>query len=345
MTIRPSSLVSILVSVTFALTLVYLLAVRPDVERAELDDVMPVEEAQKLSLPDDGLVSPQLVSAILPPPPKITRTASTPDVVSLQQVGIKPLKPSATQPPPRPTPLLKFKPAIAENLVPLRPSPEPETEPEGISERQSAPPDQTDTTILEENKKPNADNVVEADHVTIENGRALLQILEHGSGPLVEIAWPPQAQERADLYAYLSDCYGMQSALMTRDGRLFTETSQVDQAWDINLDRYSSFVRTTHGAAPHEELAALKRIRSHHAGVTDVMPVRVFRRTVDAQLLGGLKRVIGNAYVSTERITARYVLRDQGVEVNELQIDGKSHAGAIFLPPLMRGCLSGRHRT
>lgn len=170
----------------------------------------------------------------------------------------------------------------------------------------------------------------------VRRGRALLRILEHGTGPRIELAWPRDAGERERLYRRLRDCFGMRIAVVDWNGRLFRAEEAPGVPWELDLDRYSGFVRSPDGRLEREEMTVVKRIHDHHAGRVSGWPVRVFPRQVDALLLGGLQHLIGPDYARLKSIRGRYRLERARVLVDDIQADGQRYAGRIDLTPAGR---------
>lgn len=175
---------------------------------------------------------------------------------------------------------------------------------------------------------------VQADHnisAQIErDGRSLLRLLEHGDGPVIEIAWPATVQERNRLYGLLKRCYGMRLAIMDDKGRLFSlENSEAGQPWDLNLDRFSLFIRHISGNPAPVEAREARQIKSVHGLLPTGKIVRVFPRRLDARLLGGLRRIVGNRYQSSGTLRARYRLSGNRVFLSDVNVDGERREGDI----------------
>ena len=168
-------------------------------------------------------------------------------------------------------------------------------------------------------------------------GRTLLRLLEHGSGPTIELAWPDAAGNRENLFALLGRCFGMQVALMDAEGRLYVADSQPNAPWNLNLDRFSGFIREPSGDLSRQERRAAERVRAHHAVLGSASPVRVFPRIVDAHLLGGLRRLVGESYATAQAIRARYRLSGRRLVVEQIVADGRMIEGRLELPPVARG--------
>jgi len=59
--------------------------------------------------------------------------------------------------------------------------------------------------------------------------------------------------------------------------------------------------------------------------------VRIFHRSFDAALLGGLQKLAGPNYGNSQNIRARYLFDGRKVTVGNVIVDGKPIAGIIDL--------------
>ena len=109
-------------------------------------------------------------------------------------------------------------------------------------------------------------------------------------------------------------------------------------AWEINLDRYSGFVREPAGRLSLEEQRQARSIRNHHGGLRNAASVRVFPRRVDALLLGGLRQIVGEAYQGATNIRASYSMAGPRLWVQYIWADGHLVPGRIDLSPAIRSC-------
>tara|TARA_B100000315_G_scaffold255684_1_gene299688 strand:- start:237 stop:1139 length:903 start_codon:yes stop_codon:yes gene_type:complete len=165
----------------------------------------------------------------------------------------------------------------------------------------------------------------------VEKGRTLLRLLEHGSGPSIEFAWPDSGQEKSRLYQLLVQCHGMRIALLDRHDRLFVSDSRLGEKWQINLDRYSTFMRQISGRSVTAEAQEINRIRQQQTGVASLIPMRIFTRQMDAFVLGGMGQIIGAGYRSRKTIRARYQLNGSKILVTDIVADGVRQKGRIQL--------------
>ncbi|MEE8535118.1 MAG: hypothetical protein V3S45_03670, partial [Kiloniellales bacterium] len=247
---------------------------------------------------------------VLPPPPE---TAQRPEAAKTQA------------PPAAARPAAEAAPRAVKQIAALRARPEPaavrrEAEPATAKPATAEPATETVTASVE----------------VVREGRTLLRLLEHGSGPDIELAWPDSAARRARLYRRLRDCYGVRVALMDGRDRLFAARGTVGAAWDLNLDRYSGFIRRPAGRPAQGEAEAAARIRAYHGGLPGARPVRVFPRRVDALLLGGLNRIVEPGYAERRTIRARYRLDGARLLVERVEADGHALPGRIDLSAAAR---------
>ena len=252
-----------------------------------------------------------------PPAVTVTPPMALKAPAATRPIVLPPPPLSAVPPPPKPAEPPRARPRI----VPLQAMPEP-------------------TAAKTASPKPKTNPPVAAplDPNELSRGRALLRILEHGAGPSVEIAWPEGAADRDRLFRVFRDCFAMEMALMDRDGRLYTLEGPPRQAWAINMDRYSGFVRQPAGRLTVTETRRAREIRRHHGGLGDAAMVRLFPRRVDALLLGGLRRLIGGGYGNGATIRAAYRLSSGRVGVNGVRIDGRPIPGRLDLSAAARPC-------
>lgn len=167
-------------------------------------------------------------------------------------------------------------------------------------------------------------------------GRALLRILETGKGPVVTIEWPNQRMMREKIYSFLTGCYEMQTSIYLDKIGLYRYEDPPGKKWEINSDEISAFIRQPSGELSKTEQQVVASIRSKHK-IWSGIHVRVFPRSVDAALLGGLKSIIGAQYSSSKSISARYFIEGnnvglRGIQRNKTVIDGS------FLLPKPRRC-------
>jgi hypothetical protein len=171
------------------------------------------------------------------------------------------------------------------------------------------------------------------------SGGALLRLLEHGQGPVIEIAWPRRADSRRALYRQLTQCYGVKAAVLAGGARLFAAAGNVGETWPIDMDRFSGFIRSPQGEAIAEEARVFASIADRHR-LTDWRPVRVFPRHVDAALLGGLGAVLGPQYKTARLIHAAYRWDRSRLILGDFTVDGRPLTGSVVLP-LPRGRARG----
>jgi hypothetical protein len=162
------------------------------------------------------------------------------------------------------------------------------------------------------------------------SGRPLLRLLEHGDGPSIDIAWPHNTRGREALFQSFAECYGMLVALMATNGDLYSDRD-TSGPWQINRDRYSGFVRQSGALGTIGERAWSRRILHRHPRAAGSTTIRVFPRAMDALLIGGLSRLLGEDYRAAKSIGARYVQTGNAILIDDIVADGLPVAGRIDL--------------
>ena len=127
---------------------------------------------------------------------------------------------------------------------------------------------------------------------------------------------------RHRMYGLLNSCYGMRTALMDGQGNLYVADGPRSHKWDINLDRYSGFVRQPNGFIAAEERSQANAIRAYHGMGGLGRPVRLFPRHVDALFLGGLKQALGERYKTARSIRAAYRQTGSRLFIEGIEADG-----------------------
>ena len=278
-----------------------------------------------------------------PPPPTIPNNAK--NTVKLSKPTTKPLVATKNKPAPAIVPIRPRvkQPAPMVAVRPLLPSP-------------SAPNDDVSDPMAEDVPAPPIENAhkdakAKKDVAIIrpgkpaslvEQGRVLLRMLEHGRGPAIELAWPDRADDQERLYQTLRDCLGMRVALRDDEGRLYVGNSPPGQPWQPNVDRYSGFARQPTGRLSAAEHRDRSTIAKHHNLSRQTSAIRIFPRQIDAQLLGGLRRLVGKRYGRAHNIRAKYRLFTDGVTVMGILVDGRPIAGGVALAATAKsGCRKG----
>ena len=260
-------------------------------------------------------------------------------------VAVKPLQ--VVEPAPEPEPAITIKPLKVETAT-AKPEPVPEPDPvvtvkplkvaarpPVVDPRPQPTPRPTPQPRVESAPRPAADQPktvqvsVRTNGPLATEGRALLRLLEHGSGPGIEIAWPRDLRGQETLHRVLAGCYGMRTVLMDGQGNLYHAEGARGVKWDLNLDRFSGFVRQPSGWLAAEERAAADSIRRYHGLRGASGPVRLFPRQVDAVLLGGLHEILGSRYRTARTIRASYRLDGGKLFVEDVRVDGTPVAGRI----------------
>ncbi|MDA1326415.1 MAG: hypothetical protein O3C34_16940 [Proteobacteria bacterium] len=291
---------------------------KPADETTKPDAAKKAAGMQPIVLP----LPPPPVSAAPAPPPKSSAPASPPSKT------IAPLQPTEAQspvPPARIVTALKPEPRELPQETPPRIAP-PQTEKATAISAMSRTPAKENAASISRSEKP----VEIAANGNLGSGRVMLRLLEHDAGPKIRLIWPDDAGQSAALYRHLSACFGMVSAVMTAEGRLFRESDTAGQPWALDIDRFSGFIRAAEGVLPSGEQRVVRNIRARHR-VGGGAIVRVFPRWVDAGLLTGMQAIAGPVFRTAKRVDARYVAGTNGLEIIGMTIDGKAAGGRVRL--------------
>lgn len=251
-------------------------------------------------------------------------------------------------PPPPPMPL----PALAPVLPPAAPKSQKSQKPvppkittpvKTISAMK--PPAQIPKTVKTPTKEPSPEiSKPEKASVKIETikedavseGRVLLKLLETGKGPDVEIAWPARSDQRQKLFDAFQTCLGLQTGLMMSSGSIYVAGGARGQPMVINRDRTSLFLRQSAGVLPKDEARQHAAIRSYH-GVSGGAPVRLFKRVIDAALLGGLFRLVSADVTDNIQVRGQYGLKTDAITIENISVNGAKRQGQVEIRTSLLG--------
>ncbi len=305
----------------------------------------------RLSLSVSVMLAVWIVMVLIAVDPILKRPAqATPPAPLKQEQGREsdqPPPPLVLPAPPKPVaePSSKPAPMALANVTPKEPpqdkvqKPPAKPEPPQAKTRKSPQKAAAKTSPKQAPKSaPLAETVFVPAAGEVSTGRALLRTLEHGQGPVIEIAWPDDRSQHGRLFQYMTACLGMRVALMDGQSHLFIAEGTSGSVWDINMDRYSGFLRQPAGWLSPSEKNAEHAIRKHHDLKSEATGVRIFPRRVDAALLGGLRKYIGEGYGQAKSIRARYQFAGNAVIVDGLIVDGHPVAGRIGLSSRTARC-------
>ena len=165
------------------------------------------------------------------------------------------------------------------------------------------------------------------------NGRTLLRILEAGKGPSVTLSWPSDQGSRETVYALLKKCYAMKTVVYVKNSGLYRRDDPSGSTWKLNTDAMSTFIRQPSGGFSDEEAGIIASINTRHS-LRSGVPVRIFPRSVDASLLGGIRRLVGGRYSAAKTITADYFASGEGIGLTNIGVDDANIPGRFVLPKL-----------
>jgi hypothetical protein len=354
--------ISIIASMMLAITILWQ---EPDTDRTPpgpLDATMGQKSREKVTTKDHNARIPPLRTAILPPPPRQTNAnKNQPDNFQSSVLEVTPLKPIETtngvsplkrieviKPSQKPAksplsllkPLQKFdRTQQKEKLITLRPL----KALKKMEARRSLPPQNTTvTSIIKEKTRPTTEKhpqkssnmsttVTDTSSQSLRRGRALLRILEHGSGPEINFAWPENHAARNNLFDIFRRCYGMHVALLGSNNFLYRLTDPAGKPWKPNMDKVSGFSRIVGGKIAESEEKLIYRLKRRHSSIRGGTPVRLFPRNFDGAVLGGLSKFIGMVDAPLRSISARYKINGSRVLMTDIRINRSPVSGIIDL--------------
>lgn len=303
-------------SLGLSLTLaVLLLAMTLSADPAPLPETPPAVSNEPVEITRE----PDLAAVFLPPPPEVANeiVAEVQPPPPPPQPAPKPVKTPPEPPAPPEEPVMAEAPVVEVEA----PAPEPPVQ-------TAAVPVTTPVDRPPAEPKPAP---VEITPEAVREGRALLRLLERGEGPDIEIAWPAAVSARSELYRLFANCFGMRTIVMTDGGEMFGASGDGFDTGAFNSDRYSGFVRQPAGGMSADERRHVEAIRRRH-GLSGGQALRLFPRRVDAILLGGLQRIAGDSFDKGIRIRARYSAVGNGVQVADIQVEGRPTDETLVLP-------------
>lgn len=335
-------------SAALSTVLALVLAATIMLDRAPKGEAVQAPQAAAAEAPSAPPEERARETITLPPPPARTSAAARPLVAAERQAAATPepldRSPRTVRPAPEPAvePLRRAPRSAAQEqtpapIEPLKPAAEPRT-PEPPAPAQVALAGEADAARWDqpaETAAPEAAVAVPSETALVE-GRVWLRILEHGSGPAIEIAWPAAPADREELFRRLDRCFGMSVALMDGEGRLYTRGGEPGRPAEIDLDRLSGFVRQPAGILAAAERRQIADLSAYHRARSGLAPVRLFPRAVDAFLLGGLRHLIGEGYMDARRVRARYRLAGTRVLIEAITVDSRTVPGRIDLGQAVR---------
>jgi len=151
--------------------------------------------------------------------------------------------------------------------------------------------------------------------------QTLLQEIEGGSGPDIEIAWPDKLEARERLFKYLHNCMGMRLGKFA-NGRIVAREGK-------GSDReFSGIIRVVQGVSSMEERRILERFSAEGT------PVRLFSRRFDEALLSGFQALGIASLAHTKRLVGKYQLDNEHLYLGSVNVDGRPIPGNVMLMKL-----------
>ena len=164
-------------------------------------------------------------------------------------------------------------------------------------------------------------------HANLLHGQQTLNKLISDGGLDMEIFWPPTAQQSEYLYKVMTQCFGMQSAVLDDDGDLFFISGN-DRGSQTG---FSPLLRKIMQPASRDEVKVINEIVQRNVISGSYTPVRVFSKLVDARLVNGVAQMTGNVIHSQSVVRANYVIDQGRVYISNITHDGIISSGRLLL--------------
>ena len=149
-----------------------------------------------------------------------------------------------------------------------------------------------------------------------------------GEGGLdMEIFWPPTAQQSEYLYKVMTQCFGMQSAVIDDEGDLFFLSGK-DRGSHTG---FSPLLRKIMQPAGRDEVKVIGEIVKRNAISGRYTPVRIFSKLVDARLVNGIAQMTGNVIHPQSVVRANYVVDQGRVYISNITHDDIISSGRLIL--------------
>jgi hypothetical protein len=149
-----------------------------------------------------------------------------------------------------------------------------------------------------------------------------------GEGGLdMEIFWPPTAQQSEYLYKVMTQCFGMQSAVIDDEGDLFFISGK-DRG---SYTGFSPLLRKIMQPAGRDEVKVINEIVQRNVISGTYTPVRIFSKLVDARLVNGIAQMTGNVIHPQSVVRANYVIDQGRVYISNITHDGVRSSGRLLL--------------
>lgn len=161
----------------------------------------------------------------------------------------------------------------------------------------------------------------------ISRGMVILSDAEEGETLNFELFWPQDRYQSEILYSILSNCYGMQSALLDDVGNLYFPAQKRG-----NLPSgFSPLLHQVSQVAAPVEGQKLQALRKKHKLTETTMALRVHRRTTHAALLSGLEKLAKKPLSTLDSVSARYHLNKGELFVSDIEFNHVPMLGRIIL--------------
>jgi len=285
----------------------------------------PLTADRQMPPPKPVLISALAGSKAAMPPqkvaPKLTKSVLSPQLPAVKLTALTPLK-TPIETPVVPTTAQRLNPAILSTMSP------PQKDPQQTRRNLSKQPNVKGEVAV----KADQSNAARPPEIRIQQAsllhgqKTLDEVVSKGELDM-EIFWPPTSQQSAYLYRVMTQCFGMQSAVINSKGDLFLASGQMSP----NNRSLSPLLRQLKQPASRVEHRVIQQIVTKNAIAAGYQPVRVFARSVDARLVDGVARLTGRPIHPQSVVRADYVIDQGRVYIANITHDGVPSNGRVLL--------------
>ena len=156
--------------------------------------------------------------------------------------------------------------------------------------------------------------------------KAQRQINDRNAVPSLEFLWPANSTSHQQIYHALTHCLGMVVGQINDLGDVVLAPGQ--GVTRLNKNLHSPLLRSLETPVTNDEARAVASLDN---ASRNKKLIRIFRKDMDIRLLAGLRKLTGTVDHLTGRVTAEYLLTNDGLYLDKVTHNGALLSGRIQL--------------
>ena len=156
--------------------------------------------------------------------------------------------------------------------------------------------------------------------------KAQRQINDRKAVPSLEFLWPANSTSHQQIYHALTHCLGMVVGQINDVGDVVLAPGQ--GVTRLNKNLHSPLLRSLETPVTNDEARAVASLDNASSNKN---LIRIFRKDMDIRLLAGLRKLTGTVDHLTGRVTAEYLLTNDGLYLDKVTHNGALLSGRIQL--------------